>query len=135
MKTTFLLLALLFAACQFTERDPVKDALSTEGRTANIIYVIPATSACPDSLEFTKAETALQNQIDYAKDAILVGLVNKANLDSFLFAQQSAYDSALSRLKASPRTPGFSLIRYTVNREPDTLTAVLDPAFRVVWPR
>lgn len=52
-----------------------------------------------------------------------------------LKASRVAYDSALARLKSSPCAPGFSLVRYTVNREPDTLTAVLDPSFRVVWSR
>lgn len=134
MKTT-LFLSLLFFSCQLAPSDPFKDALSGNGKTANIIHVIPVNSAAPDSLDFLKAERAFKAKVEFAKGAIRVGLVTTSNLDSLLFIEQSAYDSALARLKSSPRAPGFSLVRYTVNRGPDTLTAVLDPSFRVVWSR
>lgn len=78
----------------------------------------------------------MRQAFSFADSFVLAG----GSLDSSWIGQnkrdaRAKYDSTLSRLLAAPRNPGFSLVRYTVNREPDTLTAVLDPSFRVVWPR
>lgn len=135
MKTTFLFLVVTFFACQSIDRDPVKDALSTEGRTANIVHVIPTSSACPDSLEWIRAGDMYKLQIGLVKARFNAGFLSASGIDSVLSPYRAKHDSAYQRILSSPRSPGFSLVRYTVNREPDTLTAVLDPSFRVVWPR
>lgn len=136
MKTTFLLLALLFAACQSPEKRAASTLSKHHGKAAHIINLSPCFSNTPDSIAYETATVEMRKAFAFADSFVLAG----GSLDSSWIGQnkreaRAKYDSSLTRLLSSSRLPNYLLIRYTVNREPDTLTAVLDPTFRVVWPR
>lgn len=135
MKTILLLLAVLVCACE--KPDPIAAALSTKDRVAKIITVAPTNSRCPDSLNWQAVAKKYELYIRVAKTAVNIPRGEYTErIDSTVESLGHKYDSLHKKFisQTSPR-PGFSLVRYTVNREPDTLTAVLDPSFRVVWPR
>lgn len=136
MKTVFVFFALLFLACASPENRAVSTLSTHYGKSIHLVSLSPCFSNAPDSIEYQTATAEMRQAFSFADSFVLAG----GSLDSSWIGQnkrdaRAKYDSTLSRLLAAPRNPGFSLVRYTVNREPDTLTAVLDPSFRVVWPR
>jgi len=135
MKTKCLFLALLIYSC--SKPDPVFDALSKEGLKPNIISVIPTNSRCPDSLDWQNSLTEFRLNLRLSGAALQIPESELAkNLNAAREGLRQKNDSLYQIVAAQTApTPGFSLVRYTVNREPDTLTAVLGPSFRVVWPR
>lgn len=134
MKNYLLLLILFAAGC--SKPDPIFMALSKEGKKPNIISVVPTNSRCPDSLNWRAVSNEYKMYITLSQRALSVPESDlsknlNATRENLRQKNDSLYQIVVSQ--SNPR-PGFSLVRYTVNREPDTLTAVLDPSFRVVWP-
>lgn len=134
MKTTWILTALLFVACE--KADPVAAALSLNGKTANIITVKPTNSRCPDSLDWIAAGNRYALLIRRTRTAVRISQAEYRKADSVRAESQVKYNSAYNRFAALTNpAPGFLFCRYTLDREGDTLTAVLSPDLRVVWPR
>lgn len=142
MKNYLLLLVLLTAGCSKSTETKISLALSARhGGSINIISFYPAYSNTPDSIEYAAAYRDYRLHSGMAFDYLNAG----ANPDTMwigdsLKAANSRYKAAYNKFTLSSSIPGFFLCRYVVSissnseKSIDTLTAVLDPSFRVVWP-
>jgi len=115
--------------------DPVKAAISSRypGASVEILYFRPAPRYTVDSLLFIDA----RNKFNKAADNYLITVkyygpneTEKATSDS-LFQIADSMQARFNKAKSFP-TEQTTLCRYVAGG--DTLTAVLDSRFNIIWP-
>lgn len=138
----FLLFIALFGCTKSTERKISLALSARHGGNIKVISFSPAHSNTPDSIEYEAAYRDYRLHSGMAFDYLTAG----ANPDTMwigdsLAAAKVRYKSAYNTFAISSKRPGFFLCRYAVSvssdseKSTDTLTAVIDPSFQVIWPR